>query len=298
MEAKAIALKGEGNRCFQRGDFTAAEGLYSEAYVPPCIADSLAGGDDRTNISSIIADPKNSALYTNRALVRLKLEMWDSVVDDCTTCLERAPDNMKALYYLSQAELHLRAYDDAIAHCRRAHELCVQSDDKSLTNITNHMLDCKRARWADMEKRRAREAGPLEEEMITLLEREKATALAALAESNAGDSERSEVTAEWDAKLAQLHETFERSRSVSTVEARRNVPEWAIDDITFAIMVDPVVTNTGKSYERAAILEHLRRQHTDPLTRERLLPAELRPNLSLRAACEEFLDENGWAVDW
>ncbi|CAK7206624.1 hypothetical protein SEUCBS139899_009424 [Sporothrix eucalyptigena] len=272
MAGKAITLKEEGNRCFQRGDFTAAEGLYSEA---------------------ILADPKNPALYTNRALVRLKLEMWDSVVNDCTSCLERAPDNMKAHYYLSQAELQLRDFDNAVAHCRRAHELCVKADDKSLTQITNHMLECKRARWADKEKRRAREINPLEEEMVALLEREKEAAVAAEDEAF-----RDEVAADYDAKLVRLRETFTLARSASADTARRNVPEWAIDDITFGILVDPVVTKTGKSYERAAILEHLRRQHTDPLTREPLMPDDLRPNLALRAACDEFLDKNGWAVDW
>jgi len=59
-----------------------------------------------------------------------------------------------------------------------------------------------------------------------------------------------------------------------------------------------VQTKTGKSYERASIMEHLKRQQTDPLTREPLFPGDLRPNLSLKQACEEFLDENGWAVDW
>lgn len=57
-------------------------------------------------------------------------------------------------------------------------------------------------------------------------------------------------------------------------------------------------TKTGNSYERASIMEHLRRSHTDPLTRSPLQPEELRPNLALREACEQFLDENGWAVDY
>ena len=45
-------------------------------------------------------------------------------------------------------------------------------------------------------------------------------------------------------------------------------------------------------------MEHLRRHPSDPLTREPLFPTELRPNLGLKQACEEFLEENGWAVDW
>ncbi|CAK7214353.1 hypothetical protein SBRCBS47491_002111 [Sporothrix bragantina] len=272
MTGNSIALKEEGNKRFLKGEFTAAEGLYSQA---------------------ILADPKNPALYTNRALARLKLDMWDGVVADCTACLDRSPNNMKALYYLSQAELQLRDYDNAVDHCRRAHELCVAADDKSLTQITNHMLECKRARWAAKEKRRAREVAPLEAEVIALLEREKEAAVA-----EADEMDKGEIAAEYDAKLDRLRETFTLARSASAETARRKVPEWAIDDITFGILVDPVVTKTGKSYERAAILEHLRRQSTDPLTREPLTVADLRPNLALRAACDEFLEENGWAVDW
>lgn len=35
--SRAIQLKEEGNRCFQQGNYTGAEGLYSKAYVfsPP-----------------------------------------------------------------------------------------------------------------------------------------------------------------------------------------------------------------------------------------------------------------------
>lgn len=57
-------------------------------------------------------------------------------------------------------------------------------------------------------------------------------------------------------------------------------------------------TKTGQSYERASITEHLRRSPTDPLTREPLRVTDLRPNLGLKAACAEFLGQNGWAVDW
>ena len=45
-------------------------------------------------------------------------------------------------------------------------------------------------------------------------------------------------------------------------------------------------------------MEYLRRNTIDPLTREPLLASELRPNLALKQACEEFLEKNGWAVDW
>lgn len=77
------------------------------------------------------------------------------------------------------------------------------------------------------------------------------------------------------------------------------MPEYLVDDISFEVMHDPVVTLRGHSYERATIVEHLKRNPVDPLTREPLSIADLRPNLALRQACNQFWESNsGWAYDW
>ncbi|KAK4153012.1 hypothetical protein C8A00DRAFT_44018 [Chaetomidium leptoderma] len=280
--AKPTHLKEEGNRRFQAGDFVMAEALYSQA---------------------LIVDPNNPALYTNRAMARLKMAQWDNAIADCTECLKLTPDSMKAHYSLSQAHLALHAHDDALRHAVRAHALCVERADKSLATITTHVLRCKKDRWDDMEKRRLRETAELEAEVLDLLEREREQAVreAAAAEGGGSDegsssSSRVEIEDEWRGKIERMRRVFEKARPRE--EQRRKVPDWAIDDISFCVMVDPVITKTGKSYERASIVEHLRRQPNDPLTREPLYPSELRPNLDLRQACEEFLQENGWAADW
>ncbi|KAK0726394.1 hypothetical protein B0T21DRAFT_33740 [Apiosordaria backusii] len=241
--SKSQQLREEGNRHFQKGDYVRAEALYSQA---------------------LIVDPSNPLLYTNRAMSRLRLSLWDSAITDCEACLRLSPDNLKAHYYLSQAHLALHAYSDALEHATRAHRLCVAAEDKSLSNVTAQILRCKKEKWDHEEKRRRRETAELEKE--------------------------------WDDKIKKMREVFEKARV--NREKRREVPEWAVDDITFGFMVDPVITKTGKSYERAAILEHLRRSQTDPLTRAPLKPSDLRPNLDLKQACDEFLKENGWAADW
>lgn len=217
--------------------------------------------------------------------------MWNDVAYDCRTCLDLAPENMKAYYYLSQAELCLREFDAAVQHCQHAQKLCAQTDDKSITNITNHLLACKKARWGDRERVRLRKSRPLENEVLELMQAKRDGDLVTLQ-----GEDRTEAEADWEQKLNDVRSTFERARPRE--ERRREVPDWLVDDITFEIMVDPVVTKTGKSYERAAILEHLRRSPTDPLTREPLQPSDLRTNLTLRQACEDFLEENGWAYDW
>ncbi|KAK3294366.1 uncharacterized protein B0H64DRAFT_443443 [Chaetomium fimeti] len=275
--AKPTQLKEEGNRRFQAGDYVMAEALYSQA---------------------LISDPHNPALYTNRAMARLRLSQWDSAVADGAACLALAPDSMKAHYSLSQAHLALRAHDDALRHALRAHALCVASsaDHKSLGPITTHVLRCKKERWEELERRRVRERSGLEGEVLGLLEERRGVALREAEAAGLDEGGRREVEEEWREKMEAMRDVFEKARP--SAEKRREVPDWAVDDISFCVMVDPVITKTGKSYERASIVEHLRRQPQDPLTREPLYASELRPNLDLKQACDEFLQENGWAADW
>jgi STIP1 family protein 1 len=176
-------------------------------------------------------------------MARLKMGMWDNAIADCTECLRLAPDSMKAHYSLSQAHLALHAYDDALQHALAAHALCVKAADKSLGTITTHVLRCKKERWDDLEKRRVRETSGLEAEVLGLLERERDEALREVGEGDEGT--RREVEEEWRGKIERMREVFEKARPKE--EKRRQVPDWAIDDISFCVMVDPVIVSTGIS---------------------------------------------------
>ncbi|KAI1420960.1 U-box domain-containing protein [Xylaria sp. FL1777] len=223
---------------------------------------------------------------------RLRLELYESATADCHTCLKMSGPNKKAHFILSQCLLALNDHDAALENALIAYRLACEVGDKALAPLTAQVLRCKKERWDEMEKKRSREGQELERQLISLIEREKNDNLALCTD----EIERIEVIQECSEKISRLRATFEAARA--TTEKKREVPDWAIDDISFDIMVDPVMTKTGKSYERASIMEALRRQPIDPITREPLYPAELRPNLGLKQACEEFLEQNGWAVDW
>lgn len=112
----------------------------------------------------------------------------------------------------------------------------------------------------------------------------------------AGD-QRSEALDTFQKKVEELRSVFALADPGNC--APREVPDHLVDTITFEIMHDPVVTKTGHSYERATLLEHLKRSATDPLTRERLVVGDLRPNIALRHTLEEFWKTAGlWAVEW
>lgn len=63
-------------------------------------------------------------------------------------------------------------------------------------------------------------------------------------------------------------------------------------------MQDPVITPSGVSYERSSILKHLKASPFDPLTRESLSERQLTSNVALKNAAAEFMDKNGWAIDY
>ncbi|KAI1339516.1 U-box domain-containing protein [Xylariaceae sp. FL0016] len=301
---KAGQLKDSGNVHFQKGDFVGAESLYSKASVPSAQEASSHAQGSATGFlnspltcwrTSIIADDTNPSLYTNRAMARIRLGFYDSAISDCQACLKISADSMKAHFVLSQCQLHIRDYEAALESALQAHRICTKTNDKSLAAVTNQVLQCKKSRWEDAERRRKREGSELEDEMVMLLEQERDQVI----KSSAEEIEQKQVKEEYEKKVQLLREVFDDARGYrSAQQERKEPPDWAIDDISFNIMVDPVMTKTGKSYERASILEHLNRHPSDPLTREPLQKEELRPNLALRQACEEFIEANGWAVDY
>lgn len=146
---------------------------------------------------------------------------------------------MKAHFYLSQAHLALHAYDDAVAHALKAHQLCVKAADKSLVAITAHVLKCKKERWDDLEKRRTRETSELENEVNYLLRNERDRALQELGDVDEGT--KKEIEEEWQQKLDRMRVVFEKA--TANESKRRKVPDWAIDGISFGFMVDPVIVS-------------------------------------------------------
>lgn len=143
---------------------------------------------------------------------------------------------MKAHFLLCQAQTALGDPEAALRSGVQAHALCISSAEiKSLPAITAAVLQCKKASWEAREKRRVREARALERELEDVLNREREDML----EEVESEVERKTIVEECESQLASLRDVFERSRAQD--QKRREVPEWAIDDISFGILVDPVI---------------------------------------------------------
>eukprot|EP00727_Mastigamoeba_balamuthi_P014118 m51a1_g9329 putative ras subfamily protein (768) ;mRNA; r:12553-15505 len=66
------------------------------------------------------------------------------------------------------------------------------------------------------------------------------------------------------------------------------------DPVTDEIMADPVVASDGKTYERADLLEWLKRHGTSPTTGQPLEPSDIKPDAALATAIAEWCERTGW----
>jgi STIP1 family protein 1 len=213
------------------------------------------------------------------------------------------------LLCIAQAQLAVNHPNEALSSALKAYEYCTKATSQTTFSnaalISQHVLKCKKRKWEIRERERIRRRGNLLSELEETLERShKAEVDSLTARMESGElsastahEEKEELQAEHGKKLNDLRTAF--ALSDPSAHDVREVPDYLVDGITFEIMHDPVVTNNGRSYERATLIEHLKRSPTDPLTREPLRIAELRPNLALKEACLEFVECNsGWIYDW
>ena len=70
-----------------------------------------------------------------------------------------------------------------------------------------------------------------------------------------------------------------------------DIPEFHKCPITFALMTEPASTSWGHSYDRSAISQWLDTHHVCPKTQMTLHKHMLTPNLSLRSAIEDWIQE-------
>lgn len=285
-EYAAEQLKTQGNTHFKNGDYATAEALYSQA---------------------IQKNSNNPLLFTNRANARLKLANWEGVIDDCIRSIELLKENMKAFFYLAQAQLAINHPNEALSSALMAYDLCSRSPHQTsnAATISALVLRAKKAKWEIRERERIRRRGDLLADLEAHLEvayKKEQDEIQARVEAGEighvqGQEDKDGCRAEWEQKRNDLRTAF--ALSAPEMLQKREVPDYLVDGITFEIMVDPVVTKNGRSYDRATLIEHLKRSPTDPLTREPLTIAELRPNIALKEACTEFLEGNsGWVYDW
>ncbi|KAK1139287.1 hypothetical protein N8T08_001133 [Aspergillus melleus] len=283
----SFELKEKGNQLFKEGDYSGAEDLYSQA---------------------ILKNPREPTFFTNRALTRIRLEKWAGVEHDARAAVElygaKNPTSLKSCWYLAQALLGLQRPQEAYEVAIDAYRASLAVKSVQTENLSKTVLRAKQQIWAAKETSRLREMdetlGHVEQLMETELNRALDELQGKLDREEIGHigfvEDQKALREDTQKKVNTLRETFQVASKGEVKE--RVVPDHLVDGITFEIMHDPVITPSGTSFDRIGIVKYVEQSGVDPITRVAMTTNDLRPNYALKAACEEFLTHNGWAVDW
>ncbi|GIJ88756.1 hypothetical protein Asppvi_007683 [Aspergillus pseudoviridinutans] len=283
----SFELKEKGNQLFKEGDYNGAEELYSQA---------------------IQKNPREPTFFTNRALTRIRLEKWAGVEHDARAAIElyglKNPQSLKSCWYLAQALLGLGRPQEAYEVAIDAYRASLAAKSAQTENLSKTVLRAKQQIWAAKETARLREMNDTLATVESLIEadlnRELAELQAKLDKGEIGQTgfveDQKALRADAEKNIQNVREAFRIASNGDIQE--RVVPDYLIDGITFEIMHDPVITPSGTSFDRIGINKYVEQSGVDPITRVPMTVNDLRPNYALKAACEEFLNKNGWAVDW
>ncbi|KAL8671102.1 MAG: hypothetical protein Q9224_007636, partial [Gallowayella concinna] len=178
------------------GDFKNAELLYGRA---------------------IQQDSHNPKLFTNRAMTRIRLQSWESCIDDCLRSIEldTTTANMKGYYYLAQAQLALKHPNEALNSALTAYDQCLKTHSSSTRNVSELVLQAKKEKWEAQERERIRRRSSLLRELEDALQRMKRTELRTVdvayqgrEDSTDAREEREELEDTWRRKIEELRSVF------------------------------------------------------------------------------------------
>ncbi|KAH9323037.1 hypothetical protein KI387_017676, partial [Taxus chinensis] len=307
MAGVAEKLKEQGNKSYNRGRYRAAIESYTEA---------------------ITLYPNRIVYWTNRALCHKKLKDWKRVEDDCRKALELDKVSVKALYLLGLAMLESKQFVEAIRLLDKAMELSkVEKKDEYFVYSRNALAKAKYEQWEDavaLRKQKQQELRAICERAIKAEHDEAVKRL----EPNFGNSNDNVIVIDDDethddevhgfsVRRAEAQEQQKRSRRFKRAEylsemymerchalskvfdkaAQCDTPSEISDHltcrITMDILNDPVITPSGITYEKSALLEHLQKVgEFDPVTRAPLSEDEIVPNFAIKAAVRAYLKDN------
>ncbi|KAF2557970.1 hypothetical protein F2Q68_00018120 [Brassica cretica] len=195
----------------------------------------------------------------------------------------------QAHYMLGLALFQKEEYADGVKALQRA------LDFGRGANPTGYMVE---EIWEELSKAKYMEWELLSARRSWELNSLKETCVAALNQQRALDMSRTEESSEEDYsshtdQLKALDRVFEKA---AEEDKPTEVPDYLCCNITLEIFRDPVISPSGVTYERAAILEHINKVGKfDPITREKLDPSKLVPNLAIKEAVAAYLEKHVWA---
>lgn len=172
---------------------------------------------------------------------------------------------VKAYTNLGLAQLALNHPNEALTSSLTAYNLAIAQRSPSVASIAATCLEAKKKRWEQMESRRIEKECEVMRKMTDIIERDADKAVDRILRKGAsGDTAgfegrtvvemEEEIRQDAREKVRTLEDVFGKAEAVRY--AKREVPDYLIDNITFNIMLDPVIVYSLLSSPMTMIIEN------------------------------------------
>mmetsp|Transcript_7747 Transcript_7747/g.19020 ORF Transcript_7747/g.19020 Transcript_7747/m.19020 type:complete len:289 (+) Transcript_7747:291-1157(+) len=268
-------LKAKANDLFHRGKLGAAIDLYTEAFT---------------------FCPDWPVPLVNRALCHKLRENWSAVIDDTKKVIAMDSLNLKAHYFLGVALTQTQSFAGAVESLEQALELARETDAGIKEEVWRSLARAKYEKHSREASERAVRRNELLAKLQRLLKDEAAQTLRQMSAGTGSHGagaiiDQAEIL---DKESKLLEDIFQGD--AKKFHGDGDVPNWCTCQLTLEVFHEPMVTPCGISYEQTTLLEHFRKVGKfDPVTRRPCSAKDIRKNIGLRSAIENYLNENPWA---
>ncbi len=264
-DSEAERLKEEGNAFYLRKDYLRAAELYEKA---------------------ISCSSLNPVFHFNAARAYKELGRWREAEQRSARALELNLKYIKAWVLNGKCLIELGKYDPrstdqidrGIANIREGIALCSgqkrrEFEQDAMRSLKNGL----KIRWHKQQDIMTREGSNLADYFEGLV--------------------RHEVSLTEEQKRANIDAL--RKLLIPEKKRKSDIPEYLLCDYSGELMENPVITSEGYTYERDRLAEFTQKNgNIDPVTRYKIDPARIYPNLSIKEATEEFLEKHPWAYEY
>jgi len=258
--------------------------------------------------------PPDHTLLTNRALCNQKLlrcvpaekcslpandlrsftsvlaqrQGWDLVEQDARLAVQLSETSVKAHYLLGKSLQEMGRLEEAQTELTKSMSLSSSKQFKSYRgSIEVALLSVRKRLWMREQAKQDMEDELTRGKMMDIAD-------ACLAAAKARGVPPEEAQATYDQRVRALCRVLGRARRKQDMA---DIPEGMVCKLSRRIMIDPVSTPHGQTYERADIEKHLTEKGPrDPFRKSDVVSKDsLVPNLALKKYIDDFLEENPWA---
>jgi len=235
---------------------------------------------------AIQIDDTETIFFSNRARAYKLLGDFKKAYEDAKIAVELDDKNIKGHFLCGQilaemgkVEPGFDKLNKALSRMTKALTLCAgQGKQEFEKDVEKNISRVKKVIWLkneDLKKQKKIEALSYMKKMIN-------------SDANLSEAERNQRIEEFSNAIGDplSHHTL------------YEIPDHLCCKITMDLMENPVITESGITYEKAALFDHFKRNgNFDPVTRDEINPKNVYPNVNIKQAVEKFIRENPWAFE-